>query len=157
MGAVSLVQNHHGVPHMSMNKVNPEVFIDHFPDLSPLNQAYQKPGRFGEVHMVCSGFWWGEGGLQGDYASDAMLHLLMCHHKPSRQVFYEVRSPDALSLNILLSLPPTYHLSPVRRVGVPDDDVEWISYHYHYLIHIFTQSQPVKHPCENIKRSMEIF
>ena len=97
--------------------------------------------------MVGDGVSWGEGGLPGDAAANAMLCLLVCRQRPCRQVCRSVWAPGALSLTGLVGCPLPRNTFCVGCVGVPANDVTRLVHHPDHLSGIRLQAHPVKQPC----------
>ena len=102
MGAVALVQNSRGVPHVAVHEVYPEVRMDFLPTLEPLHWGILDTGP---LFKRTRGTYWGPlGGGEGitvDSESDAVLHLPACLQQHRRAV----RILDALSLTGLIGRP----------------------------------------------------
>ena len=96
-----------------------------------------------------------EGGFQEDTAVDYVLHMLVCHQKPCLQVRCTVQAPYNMSLSGLVICLLHCHLSPVRYVVVPSENVVRLAQHFHHLLNICLQVHLFEQTREDVKLPLD--
>ena len=97
----------------------------------------------------------GGGCLPGDTIDNTRLCLLVWHQQNLCQICCAIWAPDALSLSGLVWWPfPNHplHVFPIRAMA---RNLEFKTHYHSCIPQIFSQSQPVKHPCQDIKQPLE--
>ena len=134
MGAVPFLQIHYRVPHMAVQKVNPDVGMCCRPPLSALHQEPYGPSRYREGDPIYPGVWRLLGGLPLGAPTCPILSLAVCRHQHLHQLHHALQTVYLFpSPHPKLWSYPRYnprvccHLMPVRHVT-------WLAYHNHQFL-----------------------
>ena len=144
VGPITLLQDHNGISHMAVRKVNPEVGLVGRPPLAYRHWAPEARAHRWEGKSIGLSLPRGQGGgrlnLPLKTPAHNVMSLKMCDKKPLRQPHSALWELYPLTQSIPVGWTDPRHLLRVRRLQKSARDMPGSAGHVHRLPHVCTET-----------------